>query len=108
MKQLIDYGVSFSLDDFGTGQSNLNYIMDMPVEIVKFDMQMSQAYFKSEKSRFIMEAAIAMVHGMGLEIVTEGIEEKIQLDTMEQLGVHYIQGYYFSKPLPAEEYLEIG
>ena len=105
MKQLIDYGVSFSLDDFGTGQSNLNYIMDMPVEIVKFDMQMSQAYFKSEKSRFIMEAAIAMVHGMGLEIVTEGIEEKIQLDTMEQLGVHYIQGYYFSKPLPEQDFL---
>lgn len=105
MKQLIDYGVSFSLDDFGTGQSNLNYIMDMPVEIVKFDMQMSQAYFKNEKSRFIMEAAIAMIHGMGLEIVTEGIEEKTQLNTMEQLGVHYIQGYYFSKPLSEQDFL---
>lgn len=105
MKVMMDYGIRFSLDDFGTGQANLNYIMEMPVDIVKFDKQMSQAYFEDQKSRYIMDTAISMVHGMELEIVSEGIEKEDQLRTMEDLGIRYIQGFYFSKPLPEHEFL---
>lgn len=105
MEIMMDYGIRFSLDDFGTGQSNLNYIMEMPVDIVKFDKQMSQAYFENQKSRYIMDNAITMVHGMELQIVSEGIEEEAQLRTMEELGIRYIQGFYFSKPLPEHEFL---
>ena len=54
------YGVTFSLDDFGNGQSNLNYIVDMPVKIVKFDRDMTKAYFEKEKGRFVMNATIQM------------------------------------------------
>ena len=103
MNILLDYGVSFSLDDFGTGQSNLNYIVDMPVSIVKFDRSMTQAYFENDKARY---AAMHMIHGMKLEIVSEGIETKEAFETMERLNIGYIQGYYFSKPLPQKEYLE--
>lgn len=106
MKSLMDYGVKFSLDDFGTGQSNLNYIVDMPVDIVKFDKDMTNAYFENGKAKYVMDAAMHMVHGMDLEIVSEGIETKEQYEIMEELGISYIQGYYFSKPLPEQQFLE--
>jgi len=106
MKNLMDYGVKFSLDDFGTGQSNLNYIVDMPVDIVKFDRDMTNAYFENGKAKYVMDAAMHMVHGMDLEIVSEGIETKEQYEAMEGLGINYIQGYYFSKPLPERQFLE--
>lgn len=105
MKKLMDFGVEFSLDDFGTGQSNLNYIVDMPVRIVKFDKDMISAYFENGKAKYVMDAAMHMIQGMNLEIVSEGIETKEQLDTMRELGISYIQGYYFSRPLPEEEFL---
>ena len=106
MTKLIDYGVKFSLDDFGSGRSNLNYIVDMPVDIVKFDRDMLISYFENVKARYVMNAAIHMVHGMELQIVSEGIETKEQFDTIKDLGVSYIQGYYFSRPLPQDEFLE--
>lgn len=105
MEDLISYGVRFSLDDFGTGQSNLNYIVDMPVNIVKFDRSMTNSYFENGKAKHVMEAAIHMIHGMNLEIVSEGIETKEQYETMEDLGISHIQGYYFSKPLPEDEFI---
>lgn len=105
MMCLINYGVKFSLDDFGTGQSNLNYIVDMPVDIVKFDRYMTNAYFENKKAKYVMNAAMHMIHGMELEIVSEGIETEKQFDAMQKLGINYIQGYYFSKPLPQPEFL---
>lgn len=106
MQRLMEYGVHFSLDDFGTGQSNLNYIVDMPVDIVKFDREMSQAFFRDEKAQYVMNAAMQMIHGMQLKIVSEGIEEEEQYRKMAQLGIDYIQGYYFSKPLPETEFVD--
>lgn len=106
MMCLINYGVKFSLDDFGTGQSNLNYIVDMPVDIVKFDRYMINAYFENKKAKYVMNAAMHMIHGMELEIVSEGIETEKQFEAMQNLGIAYIQGYYFSKPLPEAEFLQ--
>ena len=106
MNLLMDYGVHFSLDDFGTGQSNLNYIIEMPVKIVKFDREMSNAYFNNGKAKYVMNAAIQMIHGMKLEIVSEGIETIEQYKAMEDMGINYIQGYYFSRPLQKEQFLE--
>lgn len=105
MKELREYGVTFSLDDFGTGQSNLNYIVDMPVDIIKFDSSMINAYFENGKAKYVMDAAIHMIHGMNLKIVSEGVETREQCQTMQDLGINYIQGYYFSKPLPEEEFI---
>ncbi len=106
MKTLINYGVSFSLDDFGTGQSNLNYIMEMPVHIVKFDKGMTDAYFENDRAKYIMDTAIQMIHGMGLEIVSEGVETRQEYDTLRNKGIGHIQGYYFSRPLPGKEFLQ--
>jgi EAL domain-containing protein (putative c-di-GMP-specific phosphodiesterase class I) len=105
MEKLIDYGVSFSLDDFGSGESNLNYIVDMPVEIVKFDRDMTKSYFDKSKGKLVMETATRMILDLGLKIVSEGVETGEQLESMKKLGVQYIQGYYFSKPLPQDEFV---
>lgn len=106
MNQLIDYGASFSLDDFGSGQSNLNYIIDLPVSIAKFDQSMTQSYFSSHKAKQVMNAAVRMIHDMGLSIVSEGVETLEELRAIESLGIEYIQGFYFSKPLSQEEFLD--
>ena len=106
MERMIAHGVSFSLDDFGTGASNLNYIVDMPVQIVKFDKGMIEAYFASGKAKYVMDAAMHMIRGMGLEIVAEGIETEEQYRKMEEMDIGFIQGFYFSKPLPEQEFLE--
>ena len=105
MERMLSHGVVFSLDDFGSGASNLNYIMDMPVQIVKFDKEMTQAYFSNDKAKDIMNAAMHMIHGMGLEIVAEGVETEDQYRKMEEININYIQGFYFSKPLPDQEFL---
>lgn len=106
MESLIEYGVSFSLDDFGNGESNLNYIVDMPVQIVKFDRDMTKSYFEKDKGKLVMETATRMILDMGLEIVSEGVETKEQLAGMKQLGVQYIQGFLFSRPLPEDEFVQ--
>lgn len=106
MERLMNYGVSFALDDFGNGNSNLDYLIDMPVDILKLDQNMTKAYFNKMKAKYVVDAMNSMVHDMGLKIVAEGIETKEQLEAMEELGIDYIQGYYFSEPLPVELYLE--
>lgn len=105
MNMLITMGCGFSLDDFGTGESNLNYIVDMPVNIVKIDRGMIQDYFTNEKARVVMQATVNMIKKLGLRIVAEGVETEEQFEKIKELGIDYIQGYYFSKPLPAEEFL---
>ena len=106
MKRLINYGVTFALDDFGIGQSNLDYVIEMPVSLMKFDMNMTQAYFRDLKAQFVVQAAIHMAHGMDLLLVAEGVESEEQLNGMKDENIDFIQGYYFSKPLPQQEFLK--
>lgn len=106
MQKLKDVGVRFALDDFGTGQSNLNYIVDMPVDVVKFDSSMTNAYFENGTAKYVMDSAMQMIQGMDLEIVSEGIEEKEQYKVIEDLGIDYVQGYYFSKPVESDEFID--
>lgn len=77
----------------------------MPVNIVKFDREMSQAFFQDEKAKYVMNAAMQMIHGVKLKIVSEGIETEDQYLAMKELNIDYIQGYYFSKPLPEAAFL---
>ncbi len=105
MNQLIRYGVTFSLDDFGNGQSNLDYMIDMPVSIMKFDMNMTRAYFENYKAKYVVQSTIKLAHEMEMLVVAEGVETKEQLDEMSSVGVDYIQGYFFSKPLSVHEFL---
>jgi len=98
--------ISLSLDDYGTGYSNLNYVVTMPVEIIKFDKKMTDEYFAGSKAKFVMDYSIRMFKAMDLKIVSEGVETKNQFDALAKLGVDYIQGFYFSKPLPIDEFVK--
>ena len=106
MDILKEYGVSFSLDDFGTGNSNLNYIVEMPVDIVKFDKDMVDSYFEDRIALYVMNSTINMIKGLGHKIVFEGIEELEQLNQIQLMNVDYIQGYYYSKPIDKESFIK--
>lgn len=106
MKELLKVGSAFSLDDYGSGYSNLSYVVGLPFQIIKLDKNMVWSYFTSEKAEIAMKYAISMVKEIGLKIVAEGVETKEQYSVMKDLGVDYIQGFYFSKPLPQREVIE--
>lgn len=106
MKTLINYGFTFSLDDFGKGESNLMYVVEMPVSIVKLDYDMSKAFFSMPKAPHVVRAVVNMAHDMDLQLVAEGIETKEEFDCMCEEGIDYIQGYYYSKPISMYEFLE--
>jgi len=105
MERMLEYGVTFSLDDFGKGESNLMYMVDMPVSIVKLDFDMSKSYFKNDKAKYVVNAVEGMSHGLNLKLVAEGIETEDELKAMERQRIDYIQGYYFSRPLPKDDFV---
>ncbi len=105
MDTLISKGIRFSLDDFGTGRSNLDYFVTMPVHIVKFDYKFTHWYFSNEKARSVVEGTVDIIRKTGLPIVAEGVETEEQLRAMAELGVTFIQGFYYSRPLPQEEFV---
>jgi len=113
MDELKKMGCSFSMDDFGTGYSNLSQIAKVKVnyELIKIDKSLLWPCFEKEiansaNAKVILENMIKMILMLGRKIVVEGVETKEQYDYLKKLGVTYIQGYYFSKPLPSLEYLE--
>ena len=106
MDKLINMGVTFSLDDFGTGRSNLEYFINMPISNIKFDQSFTQGFFDNDKTRYVLTGMADIVHKMNLSVVSEGIETKEQVMMMKEMGVEYIQGFYFSKPIPENNFLE--
>lgn len=105
MNQMIEHGFRFSLDDFGSGESNLNYIIDMPITIIKFDKTLTDAYKCNDKAKAVIKSVICMAHDMGIKIVSEGVETEDTFCNMNDIGIDYIQGFYFSKPLPVLEFV---
>jgi len=106
MKTLMEYGFRFSLDDFGKGESNLMYVVEMPVCIVKLDYDMIKAFTSSRKAQMVVRAVVGMAHSMDLKLVAEGVETKEELDAICSENIDYIQGYYYSKPLPTYEFIQ--
>lgn len=103
IKQL---GVKLALDDFGTGYSSLGYLKDLPMDIIKLDRSLINYIVKNKKSQMIVSSLIMIIHGLGLEVVVEGVETKEQYDILCQYKSDYIQGYLFSKPLPKKEFID--
>lgn len=108
MRNLQRGGSTFSLDDYGSGSSNLKYLVDYPFEIVKLDKSIVWAHFgaSDSKTRAILPYTVRMLREMNVTIVAEGIETVEQKEELERLGVQYLQGFYFSKPIPENQYLE--
>ena len=106
MNALVSKGFCFALDDFGKGESNLMYIVEMPCQIIKLDLDMTKAYFKNPKARPVVEAIVAMAKQLNLTTIAEGVETQEEAEGISALGIDYIQGYYFSRPLPMSDFLE--
>jgi len=107
MKELRKAGCHFSMDDFGTGYSNFAKIWEMEFELIKLDKSLLWPCFEEggEKATEIFKTCVNMVHYMGSAVVSEGVETKEQVDFLKEHQVEYLQGYYFSKPIPASKYL---
>ena len=104
MMSLQQTGINFSLDDFGTGESNLGYVIDMPVDIMKFDRDIFQKAVQFKKAKVVVENTIKMAHKLGLKVVVEGVEIESDFKLCKEMGVDYVQGYYFSKPLSVHDF----
>lgn len=98
-------GLSFSLDDFGTGYSNIRSLLDLPTNIIKFDKSMIDTATTDENGRLVMESSVVMAKNLGKHIVAEGIETEEQIKIFTEMGCDYFQGYYFSRPVPAQDFL---
>lgn len=97
-------GVKFYLDDFGSGYSSFSTIRDYDFDVVKLDMGFVQKIGTTTKANAVIQAIIDMAHAIGSKVVAEGAETKEQVDALREMGCDYIQGFYFSKPLPQEEF----
>lgn len=107
MNQLMEQGTTFSLDDYGSGYANLNYITFLPFHLIKLDKEIVWAYFRNQRAKVVLESAITMIKHLGMKIVAEGVESMEQYATMRKLGVDYIQGFYFSKPVDEVSFLKM-
>lgn len=99
--------ITFSLDDYGSGYSNINYLADLPFTIVKIDKYFVWAAFKKVRMRKILENTIAMFNDINLKIVAEGIEDEEMAKVLTDMGAHYLQGYHYAKPMTKEKMLRL-
>ncbi len=97
-------GVRFSIDDFGTGYSSLSYLKSFPIDAVKIDRMFLRGVPSNPDSSAIVAAIVAMARSLNIGVTAEGIETKEQLDFLRRHGCDSMQGYYFSKPIPADEF----
>jgi EAL domain-containing protein (putative c-di-GMP-specific phosphodiesterase class I) len=98
-------GIHLSLDDFGTGHSSLAYLKRFPIDCVKIDRAFIKDTPGSSGDVAIAKTIIAMAQALGMSTVAEGVETAEQMELMKELGCGQIQGYYYSKPLAAEDFL---
>lgn len=102
-----DLGVKILLDDYGSGMSSLSTLENFSFDIVKLDMGFVRKIGIQNKAEIIIKSTIELSHALGATVIAEGVETKEQLDFLRDCGCDYIQGYYFYKPLPEEEFAEL-
>lgn len=99
LNQFKAMGIRLSIDDFGTGYSSLSYLKRFPFDVLKIDRSFISDIGEDPDDTALCDAIIAMAHSLGLSIIGEGVENKLQYDFLNQRGVETVQGYYISKPM---------
>jgi len=107
LNQLHNMGIKISIDDFGTGYASLSYLKRLPIDILKIDKSFTDGILNDPDDIAIINAIYGLAKGFEIKLVAEGIETEGQLEKMRVLGVDYGQGYFWSPPLPAEQYTEL-
>lgn len=106
IKKIVEYGITLSLDDYGSGYSNLDYINHMPFHIIKIDKYIVWDAFENIKAGITLEYTIRMLNALNYMIVAEGVETKEQKDHLAEIGCHYMQGWYYSKAVAEDEFMQ--
>ena len=97
-------GFNFSIDDFGSGYSSFNLLKDMQVDELKIDKEFLESTEDLKRSRYIIERIVQMAHGLDIRVVCEGVERIEQVQFLREIECDIIQGYYYSKPMPMDDY----
>lgn len=104
MNQLKDMEIILSMDDFGSGYSSLNMLKDIPFDVMKIDREFFSESTTSHTSILILEKIIEMADSLGIRVLCEGVETAEQVALLKKLGCCYVQGYYYAKPMPIEDF----
>ena len=103
INELRDMGIKFAIDDFGTGYSSLSYLNKIPANLLKIDKSFIDKINTGESSKQYVAAMISMGHIMGLDVISEGVEEEDQLAALRSIGCDFVQGYIWGRPMSAED-----
>jgi EAL domain-containing protein (putative c-di-GMP-specific phosphodiesterase class I) len=103
MNKLIERGSSFSLDDYGTGYSNLISVIGLPLSVIKIDKSVVWSYFRDKNQ--LLPHLIKMFSEEGFKVLCEGIEDLEMKESVEKMGANLEQGYYYSRPLSARDFI---
>lgn len=106
IKKLREYGFAVSMDDFGSGYSSLNSLKEMPLDVLKLDADFFRNDDGDGRGQIVVSEAIKLAQNLKMRTVAEGVEEKNQVDFLAEQGCDMIQGFYFAKPMPKDEYEE--
>ena len=106
VKKLKELGFEISMDDFGSGYSSLNSLKDLPLDVLKLDAEFFRGDLSDKRGEIVVSEAITLAKNLDMKIVAEGIEKKEQVDFLASLECDMIQGYYFAKPMPVNEFEE--
>ena len=104
LSRLRKLGVKVSLDDFGSGYSSLNVLTKLPLDILKIDKEFLRDFENDSEEKIVIPSVIEMAKKLNLEVVCEGVETKEHVEFLKSIGCEYAQGYYYSKPVPQEEF----
>ena len=105
--RLEEMGFEIEMDDFGSGYSSLNMLSSMPVNVLKMDMQLIRNIESNETDRKLVTLVLEIAKHLKLTVVAEGVENEKQLHILQNAGCDLVQGFYFSRPLPPEEFEEL-
>lgn len=104
--KLKQMGFKLSIDDFGTGYSSLSYLVRFPLDVLKIDRSFIQHICSLDDKQAVVDAIIQMSHRLKMKVVAEGVESAQQVELLKEMGCDFIQGYYYSKPLPINELID--
>ena len=105
--QLKEEGFTLLMDDFGSGYSSLNILLETPFDVIKLDKKFMENMMVSAKGRLILEQVVSMTNRLGLGLLAEGVETKEQVELLQNIGCDQVQGYYYAKPMAAEDFFTL-